>query len=449
MQSIWRKQTTDIVPQCNDKNTKSPEPTYDVIIIGAGLAGLLIAYYLKEEGKSVLVLEAKTIASGQTEGTTAKITSQHGIKYSKLIKSVGVEKARLYAQANEAAICEYEQLIQKKEIDCQFKRVSAYLYTTEDEEELKDEARAAEYLGIDATFVRTTELLFPISGAVKFRHQAQFSPLEFVKAIVAELDIREQEKVTSIRKHQVVTEKHFYNAERIVVATHYPIKNVPGFYFMRQHQEKSYVLALTGCAEIDGMYYGVDADGHSFRQAGEYLLFGGESHRIGKMKHCEVYETLEQKARQYYPNCKVEAHWSAQDCMPHDGIPFIGRYSIFTPDLYVVTGFQKWGMTTSMIAAMMLRDELSGRKSPYKKLFSPQRINLKASFGNALVDMGMSIKGLFKGWILRKKPRCSHMGCALTWNPDEQTWDCPCHGSRYDRNGNLIDNPAKSDIELL
>ncbi len=444
MQSIWRKQTSDITAIHDTRDM--PKFTYDVIVIGAGLAGLLTAYYMQEQGAKVLVLEAKTIASGQTERTTAKITSQHDLKYKQLIKDIGFEKAKIYAEANEAAIHEYEQLIKKCKIDCQFQRVSAYLYTTEDEVVLHDEVTAAQRLGIDATFTTDTELPFAIKGAACFSNQAQFSPLAFVKEISKTLDIREHERVSKIKGNRVITEKQGYEADKIVVATHYPIKNVPGFYFARQHQERSYVLALSGCDKIHNMYYGIDKDGYSFRQAGEYLLLGGGSHRTGSVGACGAYENLEHMAKEYYPNCKVEAFWSAQDCMPHDGIPFIGKYSIFTPNLYVITGFQKWGMTSSMVAAMIMREELQGRKHSYSKVFSPQRMYVKAGFGKAFMDVCMSVKGLTEGWILRKKPRCSHMGCGLKWNGEEQTWDCPCHGSRYDRNGHLIDNPATKNI---
>lgn len=422
------------------------EADYDVIVIGAGMAGLLIAFYLQERGKSVLVLEAKSVASGQTGRTTAKITSQHGLKYSNLIQKVGERKAKMYAQANQDAIKEYDKLIHEKEIECHFKRVPAYLYTKQNPDALKKEVEAATLLGINSFFITETELPFEVTGAACFCNQAQFSPLEFVQAIAKELEIREHTKVTAIRGRGVITEQGTFVAKQIVVATHYPIRNVPGFYFLRQHQERSYVLALEGCGEINGMYYGVDADGLSFRQEGEYLLFGGSGHRTGENTCGGAYDFLEQKAKEFYPNCKEVARWSAQDCMPHDGIPFIGRYSIFTPYLYVATGFQKWGMTSSMIAAMLLSDMLCGRKNPYEELFTPQRINVRASIGNLLVDVGMSVRSLSKG--LFGRPRCAHMGCKLTWNLDERSWDCPCHGSRYEEDGKLLDNPSKKDANI-
>ncbi len=456
MESLWRKQTgeirleSDVTEVLEKRNNK--DNYWDVIVVGAGLAGLLTAYYLKEQGKSVLVLEAKTIASGQTERTTAKITSQHDVKYSKLIKTVGIEKARIYAKANETAICEYEQLIKKHGIECQFKKSPAYLYTMQDKSVLEEEVKAATSLGIDAFFTTETELPFEVKGAVCFNNQAQFSPLEFIKCISKELDILEHTKVTAVKGNQVIADDKAFTADKIVITTHYPIINVPGFYFIRQHQERSYVLALSGCenfkqGKLKGMYLGIDENGLSFRSAGDVLLLGGSSHRTGENKSGGAYRFLEQSAERLFPECKEVARWSAQDCMPHDGIPFIGRYSMFTPDLYVATGFQKWGMTSSMIAALILRDEICGIENPYAKLFSPQRLNLRASIGNLMLDAGMSVKGLTKGLFCKKAPRCPHMGCELVWNPDEKSWDCPCHGSRFEENGKLLDNPAKRGIE--
>ena len=447
MESLWRKQTKELVAKSGAAQDAGKGRQRDVIVIGAGMAGLLIAYYLQEQGLGVLVLEANKIASGQTERTTAKITGQHDLKYSKLLKKAGEEKARLYARSNEAAIEEYARLIREKEIDCQFERVPAYLYTMQDVTLIQDELNAASFLGIDAFFSKETELPFEVAGAVCFRNQAQFSPLEFLKYISGELEILEHTKVTAIKGNKVITENEVFCAGKIVVATHYPIKNVPGFYFLRQHQERSYALALSGCHQIDGMYLGIDSDGLSFRQAGEYLLLGGSSGRTGENICGGAFEHLKQAAKEYYPDCKVEAWWAAQDCMPHDGIPFIGKYSMFTPNLYVATGFQKWGMTTSMVAAMLLRDELCGKKNPYAELYRPQRLNVRAATPNFLHDVGMSVKGLTKGWFGPKELRCSHMGCGLEWNPDEQSWDCPCHGSRFDEDGKLLDNPAKKNLD--
>ena len=463
---------------------------WDVIIVGGGLAGLLTDYFLEEQGIYVLVLHAKEIASGQTGRTTAKITSQHGLKYDKLIKKVGLKKAGLYARANEEAIREYEQLVKKEQIDCRFERLPAYLYarkqrTSPNEQQewgelqksqelqeqnavtvLYREAEAAVRLGIDAYVTDETELPFPVVGAVCFPGQAQFSALDFVRQLSAKLEIREHTMVTAVKGNRVYTENEVLTADDIVIATHYPFKNVPGFYFLRQHQERSYVLALKkceamGCDETDdnrkpsnddrkpglqGMYYSINQDGFSLRRLDDLLLLGGSAHRTGQSKPGGAYEPLLQAAKKYFPGYEVKAAWSAQDCMPHDGIPFIGKYSVFTPHLYVATGFQKWGMTTSMIAALLLRDEICGIQNPYETLFSPQRMNFRASIGNLLIDIGMSVKGLLGGLFCKKEGRCSHMGCKLEWNPEEKSWDCPCHGSRFDAEGKLLDNPSRHDL---
>ena len=444
MESLWREQTPKLSSKADSNHLTMENVHRDVIVVGAGMAGILIAYYLKERGKNVLVLEADEIASGQTERTTAKITSQHGVKYSTLIETIGAKKARLYAQANEKAVKEYERLIRSKGIECQFQWVPAYLYSMQNKKVLWEEAEAARSLGIDAFFTKETELPFEVTGAVCFQKQASFAPLEFLKEISKDLEIWERVKVMKIRKNRVVTNDMVLTADKIVVATHYPFRNVPGFYFLRQHQERSYVLALSGCAKIEGMYIGIDKNGLSFRQTGDFLLFGGGSHRTGKNRNGGKYDYLREMAKLYYPDSQEVSHWSAQDCMPHDGIPFIGKYSVFTPHLYVATGFQKWGMTSSMVAAMILRDELCGIKNPYSEVFRPQRIHLRAGLGNFRTDVVESAKGLWKGLFHKNGPRCPHMGCELVWNPDEESWDCPCHGSRFEKDGKLLDNPAKT-----
>ncbi len=445
MESLWRQQTKEISGSEKKFSKKPDRITWDVIVIGAGMAGLLTAFYLKEMGKRVLVLEAETIGSGQTERTTAKITSQHGIKYSTLIKTVGLEAARGYAMANEKAIREYARLIKGRNMDCDFEWKPSYLYSLKEDGGLEEEKKAALAVGIDVIADYEGELPFETKQIIGFPGQAQFSPLKFLKDIAGELQILEHSRVVEIKEHMVFTEKKVFTAEKIVVATHYPIMDMPGYYFLRQHQERSYVLALSGCGKLEGMYYGVDRDGLSFRQAGDYLLLGGGSHRTGKKKMDAGYEYLERRACQLYPEARVEARWAAQDCMPHDGIPFVGRYSYFTPDIYVITGFQKWGMSMSMVAAMILRDMLCDVENPYSKVFSPQRLHVRASFSHLMEDAFISGKGILKGSI-SERPCCAHMGCELVWNEEEKSWDCPCHGSRFTEDGAILDNPAVKEI---
>ena len=347
MQSIWNK-TTQVSPR---KELKEDIVAQNVVI-GAGMAGILIAYFLQKKGLEVIVLEADHIAGGQTKNTTAKITSQHGLFYHDMIKKAGFQQAKGYAEANEAAIQTYEEIIREEGISCQFERLPSFLYSLEGEgkDRLRKEAEAAKKLGIEACFIdkdKIQELPFEVSGGVRFANQAQFHPIEFIKALAKGITIYENTNALSVHGHVIISDKGRITAENIIFATHYPFLNVPGFYFIRQHQERSYVLALEGKEvpdKLSGIYYGIDKGGLSLRSAEGKLLLGGGSHRTGKkVCHCEKmgYSYLREQAQKYYPNAKETASWAAQDCMPHDRIPFIGKYSIFRPYWYVATGFQK------------------------------------------------------------------------------------------------------------
>lgn len=453
MKSIWQQDIDIQSRKALDRNIET-----QTVVIGAGMAGILIAHFLKKQGHEVIVVEAREIASGQTKNTTAKITSQHGLFYDKMIRNTGMEKARLYARANEQAIKQYEQLIREERIACQFEKLPSYLYSVQEEKKqlLKQEAKAATSLGIDARYVEgeeLTELPFAVSGAVCFENQAQFHPVAFIAHLAQRLNIYEHTKVLEVKEHTVVTDKGKIQAQNIVFATHYPITNIPGYYFLRQHQERSYVLAIKGQKKLSGMYYNCDENGVSLRSVGDIILMGGGAHRTGKKQQkngcCqEGYVFLQKKKEEYYPNADEVTRWAAQDCMPHDDIPFIGRYSTLRPYWYVATGFKKWGMTSAMIAATIISNQICGFSDSYQSVFTPQRFLFRASIKNLLIDIGESIQGLLKGLFGKPKRRCPHMGCQLKWNEEEQSWDCPCHGSRFQKNGKLQDNPAQTDIIL-
>ena len=458
MKSLW-SQTT----QLPKREELRAELRAQNVVIGAGIAGILIAYLLQDKGQDVIVLEANEVGSGQTKNTTAKITSQHGMLYYDMIKNTSPERAKGYAQANEAAIHIYKKIITKEGIACHYEELPSFLYSKREEgiERLKLEAKAARACGIEAEYVRgdnITELPFGVAGAVRFEHQAQFHPLEFVQALAEKLTIYEHTKVIEVDEHFVITDKHVIVTDNVIFATHYPFPIVPGYYFLRQHQSRSYALALEGEGvpqNLNGMYYGIDKDGLSFRCAEGKLILGGCSHRTGKQFQIEAKQKkdrypapfchLRKLAKVCYPNAKETAYWAAQDCMPHDGIPFIGIFSTKHDNWYVATGFQKWGMTTAMVSAMIICDMITGRENPWGWIFSPQRMLVKAGWKNFLIDVGESVSGLVKGRFVKKDRRCTHMGCALHWNEEEKSWDCSCHGSRYTNAGDVIDNPAQMD----
>lgn len=514
MEAIWSKNAS--LPE---RTALLKDKQVHTVVIGGGMAGILTAYFLKKRGVDVIVVEADRIAGGQTGRTTAKITSQHGLKYYNLAAKIGRKKAELYARANEEAIQAYELVIGKEKISCAFERQPSYLYTQDVRKLalLQEEAKAAAELGIKASYMDKAALdsekenfPFLMAGAVCFKEQAQFDPLQFIGALSEQLTVYENTKVLSVKKNTVCTSKGDIQAEHIVFATHYPFVIVPGFYFLRQHQERSYAMAFSDAWTGKGMYYSIDEGGLSLRCYDGLLLAGACSHRTGKNEDGGNYEKLEQRVRAATDKksdtegkaseanktaendrkeavLKEEARWSAQDCMPHDGIPFIGRFSVFRSNWYVATGFQKWGMTSSMLAGMVISDLICGRENEYEELFSPQRFLPVAAAGNFIKDLGASVQGLVKGafhlpfqrllvksdsalprgsgkivrigWkryavykdekgqLYSMSARCPHMGCELTFNPDEKTWDCPCHGSRFRYDGILLDSPSKRDMQ--
>lgn len=408
----------------------------DVLIIGGGLAGLLCAWNLTKAGVDCTLIEQNRIMTGVSGRTTAKITSQHGLIYGKLLKTLGMEKARLYWQANEDGLAAFRKLTE--DIDCDFQTQSSHLYATDGTKALEDEMTAYDRLGIPARWENTVPLPFPVTGAIGFRDQAQFHPLKFAAHIAAGLKIYENTRAISFLGNGVQTENGTVTAEKIIVATHFPMLNKHGSYFLKLYQQRSYVTAIETDAPLDGMYLDIAENGLSIRRAGKWLLLGGGGHRTGKQGL--GWKLPDSIAAKYYPGAPLAERWATQDCMTLDGMPYIGRYSNATPNLYVATGFQKWGMTTSMVAAGILTDLLQDRENPYASLFSPSR---------SMLHKQLLINGIDATCNLLRPttPRCPHLGCALRWNQQEHSWDCPCHGSRFDKDGKLLNNPATGDLK--
>ena len=236
MQSIWSESCEFRKREVLDEDIKT-----DTIIIGAGMAGILIGYMLKQNGIDVILIDAAEMASGNTKNTTAQITSQHDLIYDKLISEFGEKKARQYAKANELDIKKYKEIIKERKIECEFEEKLAYVYSLNEVENIKKEVEAANKLGISAEFVESINLPFEIKGAIKFNNQAQFNPLKFLKDISNDLVIYENTRALEIKENLVITNRGNITANNIVVATHYPIMNAPGYYFIKMHQERSYV----------------------------------------------------------------------------------------------------------------------------------------------------------------------------------------------------------------
>lgn len=433
MESIWTNtaRLPSFPPLTEDTNT-------DVLVIGGGMAGVLIAHQLKRAGIHCVLAEASTLASGITKNTTAKIASQHGLVYRKLLKRFGPEGARLYYLANQNAVEDFRRLCQG--LDCDFCEQDHFVFSREDSRILEEELSALAAIGCPAQLVKPLPLPFPTAGGIKFPRQAQFHPLKFLAAIARDLTIFENSCVREIKDGLAVTDQGSVHANSIIVATHFPFLNTHGSYFLKLYQQRSYALCLENAPPLEGMYLDAQENGLSLRSFGSRLIVGGGGHRTGKVGGGWKY--LEEFVSRHYPDAKITHRWATQDCMSLDGIPYIGQYSAKTPGLYVATGFNKWGMTSSMVASRLLTDLITGKNSPYAPLFSPSRSILHPQLGiNALEAVGN---------LLRPSvPRCPHMGCALKWNDQEHSWDCPCHGSRFTEKGRLIDNPATGDLKKV
>ena len=476
MQSIWTNSVS--IPAFSSLETSI---TADVAVIGGGLAGILTAALLQQRGVDVVVLEADRIGSGQTAGTTAKLTAQHGLKYHQLAHDLGINTAAAYAKINQQAAEHLQQLIHKRDISCELKTCTAFLYSTAPSISLQEEYDTCRELDMDVFLTQDTELPFP-AQALGLRNQAHFHPLKLIAELSKSLQIFEQSRVLRVEGYQVETEKGSVDAQTVIFTCHFPFINVPGYYFARQHQERSCVLALENAMALQDYYLGIDNNGLSFRPYGQYLLLGGSGYRTGENRQGGQYERLLQAAQRYWPNFRVASSWSAQDCMPMDGIPYIGQYAKNRPNWLVATGFQKWGMSSSMAAAEILSAMACGETPPAgAEIFSPHRFHVSASAKQLADDVMHSVRNLGhrllepgripaeqlpighggiveldgeklavyhdeSGKLFAVSAVCPHLGCQLEWNPDEKSWDCPCHGSRFDIYGHLLNGPAQKDL---
>jgi len=482
-QSIWQEtQLPHFRPLSGNISTNT-------VIVGGGLAGLLCAYLLRQKGvEDITLIDAGGICSGVTANTTAKITSQHGLIYAKLIEGLGENRAAQYLAANENAIRLYREIIAREGIECDFTPCSAWVYTTDERHlsKIEDELEAVRRLGFKAVFEDQSELPFPIKGAIGFPDQAHFHPLKFAAGICECLTrsgckIHTQTKAAGTHGDIVHTDRGDIRAEHIVSCSHYPFIDKASLLFARIFQERAYVLALENAGRLKDMHIGCADGGFSFRPCGDMTLFGGYSHKTGHEDYTRHFDALQGDAAALFPRARIAHMWSAQDCMTHDGIPYIGRYESAGSEVYLAAGFNKWGMTSSMAAADILSDMIVKSGSAYQDAFCLRRgdAGLQAkSFlkegvdiaGNFLSHLAMADKtldslerdeggiveiegrhaGVYKdtrGGLHGVRPVCTHMGCPVRWNPDEKTWDCACHGSRFDIEGNVTGGPAVKALE--
>jgi glycine/D-amino acid oxidase-like deaminating enzyme/nitrite reductase/ring-hydroxylating ferredoxin subunit len=470
----------------------------DVAVLGGGIVGVTVAYLLGQAGATVVLAEADRIGAGVTGYTTAKLTSLHGLTYSRLVSRFGNDGARTYGEANEAGLARIAELVEELQIDCDFRRRPNYTYSESrgERDKLKQEAETAAELGLPASYTERLDLPFPIAGAVRFDEQAEFHPRKYLLALARAitgngLQLFEQTRAESVddgHPCRVKTERgHTITAERVVVATHMPFLD-RGLFFARVHASRSYVLALRSGAPVpQGMYLSTESPPHSIRAHpvgdGELVLVGGQSHKTGEADSSERYRKLHAYARRRFEVESVEYRWSTQDNMPVDGIPYIGRLWPFSDRILTATGFNKWGLAQGTAAAMIMFDAIEARSNPWASFFATTRLNPVASartfvkenadvalhfVGDRLVKRSSAAKlrdgegrvvrsGLGqvavhrddRGKLHAVSARCSHLGCIVSWNSAERTWDCPCHGSRFGYDGRVVQGPAVKPLRKV
>lgn len=498
MSSYWIESTKDSEKQYSKL---SEDISVDVCIIGAGLVGITSGYYLADSNLKVAIIDRDNICSHVSGHSTAKITSQHDLFYDYLINSFGKDFARNYLQANEDAIARIKEIIDKEKIDCDFSNQDSYVYAYSKEEltDIHKEVKSVQSLGYPCEFVKTLPLPIDSLGAIKFPNQGQFNPRKYALALC---DIISQKGVsiypntiaTKVEKNEngyiIYTDTHSIKAKHVILATHYPIINFPGFYFLKMYQSMSYVIAAdTKCDLPEGMYINSSLPTYSFRTTPygnkKLLIVAGSNHKTGEKINLEnAYEILENKVKELYPQSEILYKWCTEDCISLDKIPYIGDFSSIMPNLYVATGFKKWGITFSNVASKIITDKILGIENKYENLFLATRLQplknheelgnmIKESMHSLVINKLKSIPdvladvknnegkiveidnqkvGVYRdenGKCFFIKPVCAHLGCELSFNNLEKTWDCPCHGSRYDINGNVIAEPAINNLEQI
>src|SRR3954451_12258749 len=494
--SVW----VDTAPE-SDYPVLKPGVHVDVAVLGGGIAGLTTALLLKRDGARVAVVEAGRVGAGVTAYTTAKVTSLHGIQYQSVRSSFGEDGARTYAEANEAGLARVAQWVDELEIDCDFRRKPAFTYADDphDVQKIEDEVEAAAAAGLPASFTTETALPWPVAAAIGVEDQAEFHPRRYILAIAEQIPgqgshVFERSRALAVaggkERVPISTTRGELTADQVVVATHFPFLDRGG-YFARMHPERSYGLGLylkRDAKAPQGMYLSTESPSHTVRshptERGEIVIAGGESHKTGQGGDTAArVARLEDWARERFDVASIEYRWSTQDNMPVDGVPFIGRLAPFQKRLWVATGFMKWGLTNGTAAGMILTDLIGGRDNPWASLFDATRFKPLASAKelvkeNANVGVrfvgdhvgrpdARSVEALAPGTagIVRRgagkvaayreddgtlhtvSAVCTHLGCQVKWTEAETSWDCPCHGSRFDFTGRVIQGPAVKDLE--
>lgn len=467
----------------------------DVVVVGAGITGLTVARMLVEAGANVAVLDAGSVCAGATGYTTAKVTALHRLVYRELIDRHGDDRARAYAGANQDAVRIISDLVEADNIECDLVSAAAVTYTERDDlaAEIEAEIEACRRVGLPAEFTTTTELPYPVKAAVRLDDQRHFHPRRYCVGLARRIvsmggavhqDTRVLQVTTEPCGASVTTDRGTVTGDIAVLATHLPFLHRGGF-FARAHPYRSYALSLRVRGDAPGaMYISAEDPTRSLRPApGRRLIVGGEGHKTGQDPDTrERYATLEAWTRSCFDVEAIEQRWSAQDYVTVDGLPYVGRLGRNEARVLVATGFRKWGMTNGTAAARILADSILGRENVRASAFDATRLAPKASVaaflrenigaaGHYVMDRIAAVRAPAAGSLRAGEgavvkhdgvpaagyrdedgalhavsPTCTHLRCQVTFNAAERSWDCPCHGSRFDTDGRVLEGPAVHDL---
>lgn len=491
-ESIYKKNTKD-----TDYPILKEDIRTDIAIVGGGIVGLTLAYLLRNSGQRVVVLEADRIAMGMSLRTTSKLTACHNLIYDQLVHTKSPGKAKQYASINQKATQFVKETINKEHIDCDFRNSPSYVYTTETRniQKIKNELESCKRLGFHMDYKTKLPINLPIEGALKWEEAYLFHVRKYLLRL-AELfveaggTIYEQTPIQAVSIEQPVgleaRNGAYIQAGKIIIASHYPMYDGMGFYFSRLNMRRNYVIGVKVNPEKipEGNYISADQPHFSIRPVVEegVVLIGGGEHRTGDDENeLGHFEALKQFAKEVFNSEEVLYHWSTQDYVTPDGVPYIGYLnSKRSHDVYVATGFNKWGMTGGTSAALVLRDMLLMGKSEYEELFNPNRgaaFSGHEFFKHNVVGISNYIQGKLhqvpknqlpnKGQAIVTKLQdgnvygiyqdeeeeyhivditCPHMGATLRWNSAEKSWDCPVHGSRFSVDGEILEGPSTHNL---
>lgn len=428
--SIWltNNENNNITfpPLTSDISTK-------VLIIGGGITGILCAYELKKRNIDYILVEKEKIGLKTSKDTTAFVTLHHETLYQDLIKDKGLQIAKQYLELNIKALERYKVLSQKYDFD--YTECPSTLFTNKKPRTILQEVQALNKLGYDSKIIRKLPIDINIKAGITINNQISINPYKLINQLSQELNIYENTCITKLNKNFAYTiNNHKITFENVIIATHYPFKNILGLYFLKLNQKRSYVYSIHSNINFNGLYCSIDDDGIYFRKYNNHIIIGGNDRFLKDQVNNNLLSKIEKLNLG-----KVESYWSGQDCITLDGIPYIGKLNKFNNNYLVATGFNLWGFTWAMASSFILADIIQCNKE--YAIVSPQRKIVKEKLFN-------NIKTSIKGFISLKTPRCKHLGCKLNYNEKEHTWECPCHGTRYDNQGNVIDGPANKNIKI-